>query len=114
MSLGQDAAENGNVVADHTVTDFSFNPILNSPYEYPGQRRDMDEHNQSTAKINEFLRPSSLKSPIAAAVRRYGNVSQGDLFAESEDGVEYETNEFINSIRAEIDKWRKLPQDMSC
>lgn len=111
MSTDQDVAEDRNVATDHDVTDFSVNPILNSPYEYPGRHWDMDEHNQPTAKINEFRRPSSLKSPIAAAVRRRGNVSQGDLFAESEDGVEYETNEFINSIRAEVDKWRKLPQE---
>lgn len=93
-----------------TDKNFSVNPILNSPYEYPGRHWDMDENNQPTVKINEFRRPSSLKSPIAVARRRNG-VSQGDLFTESEGGVDYGTNEFINSIRVEVDAWRKLPPE---
>ena len=81
MSTGQDAAENGNVATDHAVTDFSVNPILNSPYKYPGRHWDMDEHNQPTAKINEFRRPSGLESPIAADIRRRNAATQGCLCA---------------------------------
>ena len=90
---------------------FSINPILNSPYEYPSRHWDMDADNQPTEKINEFRRPSSLKSPIAAVRRRKSAATQGDLFAESEDGVEYETNELINSIRAKVDEWRRMPPE---
>ena len=111
MSTDQDAAENGNAATNPVATNFSVNPILNSPYEYPTRHWDMDEENQPTATIKESRRPSSLKSPIAAAARRRNAATQGDLFAEAEDGVEYETNVFINSIRAEVDKWRRLPQE---
>lgn len=90
---------------------FSINPILNSPYEYPSRHWDMDAENQPTEKINEFRRPSSLKSPIAAVRRRNAAATQGDLFAESEDGVEYETNELINSIRVKVDEWRRMPSE---
>ena len=90
---------------------FSEDPILNSPYEYPGRHWEMDANNQPTAKINEFRRPSSLKSPIAAVRRRKSATTQGDLFAEAEDGVEYETNELINSIRAKVDEWRRMPPE---
>ena len=90
---------------------FSINPILNSPYEYPSRHWDMDADNQPTEKINEFRRPSSLKSPIVAVRRRKSAATQGDLFAESEDGVEYETNELINSIRAKVDEWRRMPPE---
>ena len=92
------------------VQTFAHNPILNSPYEYPARHWDMDENNQPTAKVNEFRRPSSLKSPIAAA-RRRGGMTQADLFAENEDGVDYGTNDLINSIRKEVDAWRRLPQE---
>ena len=89
---------------------FALNPILNSPYEYPSRHWEMDAHNQPTAKINEFRRPSSLKSPIAT-IRKADGMAQGDLFANTEDGVDYSTNEFINSIRAKVDEWRKLPPE---
>ena len=88
---------------------FSVNPILNSPYEYPDRHWDMDENNQPTAKINEFRRPSSLKSPIAA-LRRRNIATQGDLFSENEGGVDYGTNDLINSIRQEVNSWRRLPE----
>ena len=103
-----DATGNGNAVAESNGSSFSVNPILNSPYEYPGRHWDMDENNQPTTKINEFRRPSSLKSPIAAA-RRRNTVTQGELF--SDDRFDYETNDLINSIRQEVDAWRKLPQE---
>ena len=77
---------------------FARDPILNSPYEYPGRHWDMDENNLPTQKINEFRRPSSLKSPIVANRRGSGNLNQGELFAQEENGVDYDTNDFTNSI----------------
>ena len=71
----------------------------------------MDENNLPTQKINEFRRPSSLKSPIVANRRGSGNLNQGELFAQEENGVDYDTNDFINSIRAKVDEWRKLPPE---
>ena len=98
------------VVTKNVERTFAHNPILDSPYEYPARHWDMDENNQPTAKVNEFRRPSSLKSPIAAA-RRHGGMTQADLFAENEDGVDYGTNDLINSIRKEVDAWRRLPHE---
>ncbi|MBE6395635.1 MAG: restriction endonuclease [Lentisphaerae bacterium] len=89
---------------------FSINPILNSPYEYPGRHWEMDGDNRPTEKILEFRRPSSLKSPIAVA-KHIGDCNQGDLFAIEDKGVDYATNDFINSIRAKVDEWRRLPQE---
>ena len=70
----------------------------------------MDADNLPTKKIHDFRRPSSLKSPIAAA-RRVTGAAQGDLFAESSNGIDYSTNELINSIRVKVDEWRHLPQE---
>ena len=104
-----DTCENDvGIATPNLVQTFAHNPILNSPYEYPARHWDMDDNNQPTAKVNEFRRPSSLKSPIAAA-RRRGGMTQADLFAENEDGVDYGTNDLINSIRKEVDAWRRLP-----
>ena len=105
-----DTCENdAETATPNLVQTFAHNPILNSPYEYPARHWDMDENNQPTAKVNEFRRPSSLKSPIAVS-RRHGGMAQADLFAENEDGVDYGTNDLINSIRKEVDAWRRLPQ----
>ena len=103
--------ESGKAEQMSAVQAFALNPILNSPYEYPKRHWEMDESNLPTQKINEFRRPSSLKSPIVANRRRNGNNIQGDLFAQNEDGVDYSTNDFINSIRAKVDEWRSLPQE---
>ena len=94
--------------------DFALNPILNSPYEYPGRHWEMDADNLPTQKINEFRRPSSLKSPIAINRRVKGGQYQGDLFSQTANGVDYSTystNELINSIRAKVDEWRRLPPE---
>ena len=74
----------------------------------------MDADNLPTQNINEFRRPSSLKSPIAVNRRVKGGQYQGDLFSQTEDGVDYSTystNDFINNIRDKVGEWRKLPQE---
>ena len=92
-------------------TDFNTNPILNSPYEYPKRHWEMDADNLPTHKINDYRRPSSLKSPIAVAKRKSGALQQGNLFADTFDGIDYATNDFINAIREKVDAWRELPAD---
>ena len=92
-------------------TNFNTNPILNSPYEYPERHWEMDSDNLPTSKVLEYRRPSSLKSPIAVAKRKSSSLQQGNLFAETEDGIDYATNDFINAIRDKVDAWRKLPAE---
>ena len=92
------------------MSDFFSNPILNSPYEYPRRHWETDASNQPTGEIKEMRRPSSLCSPIP--VTRGGVKSRGDdLFDEQLDGVTYQQNELINSIRAKVDAWREKPEN---
>ena len=45
-------------------TDFFAQPILNSPYEYPGQHWQLDNDGQPTQKIVESRRFASFITPI--------------------------------------------------
>ena len=91
------------------TNDFNRSPILNSPYERPTRHWELDEQNRPTSRIVEMRRPSSLKSPIVRGRARPGEAAlrQGDLFFEAdESGVESGVNDFINSVRAEVEAWR--------
>lgn len=90
------------------MSDFFSNPILNSPYDYPRRHWETDNGNQPTGKIKEMRRPSSLCSPIP--VTRGVKPRGDDLFDEERDGVTYQQNELINSIRAKVDAWREKPE----
>ncbi len=91
------------------MPDFFSNPILNSPYDYPRRHWETGDDNQPTGKIREMRRPSSLCSPIPATRGGVGR-DGGDLFDRQHDGIAYQQNELINSIRAKVDAWREKPE----
>lgn len=96
---------------DHGVisaSDFSANPILNSPFEEPDRHWFLDDRGIPSGDITAGRRPSRYLIPIPAARRRRRDVS-GELFAGTE--AESAENALINDIRREVQKWRKLPDE---
>ena len=93
--------------------DFFKNPILNSPYEYPGQHWELED-GQPTGKVIEKRRACSYLTPIPKSKKRKKEAEQTDLFADqpkvSVDGVEYDPTSIVNEVRAQVDTWRKLPE----
>lgn len=103
------------------VSDFFNQPILNSPYEYPGRHWELDETGQPTQQIREFRRVASFITPIPKPKKRRGNRNptrrRGDhqseiVFADDEglstEKQQYDPNPVINELRREIDKWRQI------
>jgi len=97
------------------MTDRFFeHPILNSPYEYPGQHWELDESGQPTQNIVDARRSSAFISPIPKPKKRRGTKTQQDLLLGEDIGIstqsqQYETTSIINSLREELVKWRMIP-----
>jgi len=97
------------------MTDRFFeHPILNSPYEYPGQYWELDESGQPTQNIVDTRRSSAFISPIPKPKKRRGTKAQQDLLFGEDIGIstqsqQYETTSVINSLREELVKWRMIP-----
>jgi len=93
--------------------DFFKNPILNSPYGYPGQHWEL-EGGQPTGQIVEDRRDCSYLTPIPKSKKRKKDAEQTDLFADqpkvSVDGVEYDPTSIVNQVRGQVDTWRNLPE----
>jgi type III restriction enzyme len=99
---------------------FFEQPILNSPYAYPGRHWELDSDGQPTNKIIESRRRSAFITPVPKPKkRRRGHVAnQTDLpLADprglSTTGQKYDPNTIINEIRGYVDQWRKLPNPES-
>jgi len=94
---------------------FFDHPILNSPYEYPNQHWELDEHGQPTQKIIETRRKAEFITPIPQARRqRRANQEQASLTLDegrglSSENQRYDATSTINEIRRHVDAWRKLP-----
>lgn len=95
------------------MPNFFKNPILNSPYAYPGQHWELEE-GQPTGTIVEKRRACSYLTPIPKSKRRKKEDVQGDLFADqpkvSVGGVEYDPTSIVNQVRQQVDTWRTLPE----
>lgn len=92
---------------------FFEQPILNSPYEYPSRHWELDESGQPTQNILEDRRGAKFISPIPKP-RRRGRGEQRDLGLEFDEALStqeqaYNHTAVINSIRKEVDAWRRLP-----
>ena len=61
---------------------FFERPILNSPYDYPTQYWELDEHGQPTQRIIESRRRAEFITPIPKPRKRKENVSQAELVFE--------------------------------
>ena len=98
--------------------DFYEQPILNSPYEYPGRHWKLGEEGQPVNEIIESRRGSSLYTPIPKAKKKRGRKKKDEDQAELEmgtegtfsvDGQSYDPTPIINEIRTQVEAWRNLP-----
>ena len=95
---------------------FYEQPILNSPYAYPGRHWELDPDGQPTNNITESRRRSSFITPVPKP-KKYGRADSKKqveiLFPEPENistpEQQYDPNTIINEIRGYVDQWRKLP-----
>jgi len=90
---------------------FFEKPILNSPYEYPARHWELDTAGQPTQQIVESRRRAEFITPIPKPKKRKGKDAQQELdIAESiSDEEQKYHSSIINGVRAEVDKWRSLP-----
>lgn len=94
---------------------FFEQPILNSPYDYPGKHWEMDDTGQPTNNVVESRRRSDFITPVPRPNKqRRSNEDQAELGLDSSGGVSNETQAYsttsaINEIRSRVDVWRALP-----
>ncbi len=95
---------------------FFEQPILNSPYAYPGRHWELDPDGQPTDKITESRRRSAFITPVPKPKKRrqVGEDKQSELLFRDKEGLstaqqQYDPNTIINEIRGYVDQWRKLP-----
>jgi len=93
---------------------FFEQPILNSPYEYPGKHWELDEHGQPTLNIVETRRRADFITPIPKPKKQRGKPRQGELVFDEGHGLStedqiYDPTSHINPLRKLVDEWRALP-----
>ena len=94
---------------------FFKQPILNSPYEYPGRHWELDEAGQPTQKTINRRRPAEFITPIPKPKQQKGTATQqaelglGEATEVSTEIQKYEHSEIINAARGQVDAWRKIP-----
>ena len=94
---------------------FFTQPILNSPYDYPGQHWELDEQGQPTHRKKAGRRPAEFRTPIPEPKRRRGQPIQGTLGLEDDEGQSCEDQQYalaaaVNEIRRRVDAWRDMPR----
>ena len=104
-----------------TETDFAAmnsqffeRPILNSPYEYPSRHWELDDQGQPTQRIIERRRRAEFITPIPKPKKRKGSAEQRSLLFDEGKGIstaeqQYDHTAIINSVRQQVDQWRRLP-----
>lgn len=93
---------------------FFEKPILNSPYEYPGQHWELDEHGQPTQRIIESRRPAEFITPIPKPRKRREMPEQHQMVFDEGKGLsteeqQYDPTSIINELRYYVDQWRNIP-----
>lgn len=90
---------------------FFEKPILNSPYDYPSQHWELDATGQPTQKIIAARRQAEFITPIPKPKKRKTKDAQVELDIGSEVSTEEQQyhSAIINGVRAEVDKWRSIP-----
>ena len=90
---------------------FFERPILNSPYEYPAHHWELGPDKQPTQRIVDSRRRADFVMPIPAPKKRKGADKQTALLFDERSTQEqqYDHTAVINAVRAEVDKWRALP-----
>jgi type III restriction enzyme len=97
---------------------FFDHPILNSPYDYPARHWELDSTGQPTQKIIETRRRAEFITPIPKPKKRRAEEEQQEIVFDegiglSTEAQQYEQTSIINAVRAEVDKWRQLPDPSS-
>lgn len=93
---------------------FFDHPILNSPYEYPGRHWELDGSGQPTQRILDKRRHAEFITPIPKPKKRKDSAEQERLIFDEGAGLsnkdqQYDHTAVINSVRDEVDKWRRIP-----
>lgn len=96
------------------VNHFFEQPILNSPYSYPGRHWELDEQGQPTQQVSEARRRVSFITPIPKPRKVRGRGAQQSLHFGNATGLsteqqEYDPTPIINDLRLQVDQWRSLP-----
>lgn len=98
---------------DQEASAFFERPILNSPYEYPDQHWELDESGQPTQQVVGKRRSAEFITPIPKPKKVKG--AQKGLDLDDEAGISTEAQRYhsgiINGVRAEVDRWRALPNE---
>ena len=94
--------------------EFFAQPILNSPYEYPGRHWELDPQGQPTQRIIEARRNAEFVTPIPRPRKQKVKAIQqslglGDADRLSTDKQQYAQTSLINDLRVQVDKWRIIP-----
>ena len=88
---------------------FAEQPILNSPYEYPGRHWQL-ENGVPTDHIVEQRRLSAHIVPVPPARRQSQQATMTLGVSElSDERQEYDPTPIINDIRRRVDAWRAIP-----
>lgn len=93
-------------------TRFFEQPILNSPYEYPGRHWELDKSGQPTQNIVESRRRADFVTPIPKPKKKKRGAEQdaldfGDTLGDPKQ--KYDPTSIINEVRGYVDQWRRLP-----
>ena len=93
---------------------FFSDPILNSPYEYPGEHWELDASGQPTQKIAAGRRKASFITPIPKPKKRRSLDGQAAFVFDEGIGLsterqQYDPTSIINQIRTHVDEWRLRP-----
>ena len=86
-------------------------PILNSPYAYPTRHWELDATGQPTQVIKPSRRSADFITPIPKPRKQKGAPQQDALLFDADlstQAQQYHAT-IINGVRAEVDKWRAIP-----
>ncbi|MGE3972247.1 MAG: BPTD_3080 family restriction endonuclease [Porticoccaceae bacterium] len=85
-------------------------PILNSPYAYPARHWELDTNGQPTQEVIETRRRAEFVTPIPKPRKQKGAAKQDELLFDALSTREQQYHaSIINGVRAEVDRWRQLP-----
>lgn len=92
---------------------FFRKPILNNPYSYPNRYWELDSDGRPTNTVIGTRRPAKFVTPIPKAKKAWAinDDSQQDLGLIGESGDEYDLTSIINEVRANLNRWRVLPEN---
>ncbi|MCF8109767.1 MAG: DEAD/DEAH box helicase family protein, partial [Desulfohalobiaceae bacterium] len=92
---------------------FFKQPVLNSPYDYPGRHWELDEQGQPTQRIIERRRNAEFITPIPKPRKRKKSKEKW-LKLLTDEGLssqeqQYNPTSIVNRLRPLLDEWRSLP-----